>query len=83
MFKEPQIGTEPVNMNRVLDVALFFKKKIDEDSVENVLEIQERWKVLSNDEKLEVQNLLTDKSPNSGPIGKMYKTLLYEYITKY
>jgi len=73
-----EISGEPVDMVKVNKAATWVKKVIEKDDLEqgSVL-IQEKWKLLTNDEKMQAGVLLKDKAPGS---KKMYGTLLTEYL---
>jgi hypothetical protein len=76
--KREQISPEPVNQAKVDNAVIFFKMKIDADLIEDTHEdIKSHFRTLTNDEKLAVADLLTDKAPDS---NKMYKSLLKEHI---
>lgn len=73
-----KIGLNPVNHNKVNEAIKFFKRKIDEDSLEDNYEsIQTLWKGLSTDEGLAVTDELNDKALGS---RKKYKSLLSDYL---
>ena len=74
---QQQVSPEPVDHAKVAKASNFFKQMIDEDSEENHDRVKVGWEKLSSDERIEVQDLLKDKSPGS---NKMYKTLLKEYL---
>lgn len=74
---QQQVSTEPVDHAKVAKASLFFKEMIDEDNEENHDRVKRAWDKLSSDERIAVQDLLTDKSPGC---NKMYKTLLKEYL---
>lgn len=77
--KFEQMDTKPIDMERVQKAAEFFKKVIDKDDIDKGAPIiQEKWKLLSNDERMAVDSLLTDKAPDC---NKMYKSLRSEYQT--
>jgi len=78
-FKEKnQVSPEPINQEKVKKAIAFYKKKIDEDSIEDTHEmIKSSWTHLTNDERLEVNKGLEDKAPDS---NKAYKSLLSEHI---
>lgn len=75
--KYEQMGTKIVDMERVEKAATWFKKVIDKDDIEKGAPlIQEKWKLLTNDERMSVDELLKDKAPDC---NKMYRTLRSEY----
>lgn len=76
-----QLDTAPVDAEKVLEVAEQVKEWIDADVIEETYDIlQNAWYSLSNDERLRALAMLKVKSPDSGPRGKMYSTLLKEYL---
>lgn len=79
--KFSQIDPAPINIEKVEKAVAWVKKVIDKDDLEKGAPlIQEKWKLLTNDEKMKAGDMLKDKAPNSGPRGKMYGTLLAEYL---
>ncbi len=73
-----QMSPEPINQEKVKKAVEFYKKKIDEDSIEETHEmIKVSWGHLTNDERSEVHKGLEDKAPGS---RKAYKSLLSEHI---
>lgn len=77
-FEKEQISPEPINQAKVNNAAVSFKARIDEDCIEETHEkVKIVFRGLSNDEKIAVANLLTDKAPDS---NKMYKSILKEYL---
>ena len=75
-----QISPEPIDWGKVNRVAGWIRIAIDVDNIEAHENIKGFWKVLSNDERIAVCEQLTDKAPDSGPRGKMYKSILKEYL---
>jgi len=74
--------TKSVNASYVLEVATSIKETIDADIEEDVREetLREAWSSLSNDERMRVHAMLKDKAPDSGPRGRMYSTILDDYV---
>lgn len=73
-----QISPEPINMKRVGNHVKVFKEIIDQDQIEEGHDrVKTGWKQLTNDERIAVNEQLTEKAPDS---NKMYKSLLKEYI---
>jgi len=73
-----EMSGEPVDMVKVNKAATWAKKVIDKDDLlQGSVLIQEKWKLLTNDEKMQAGGLLKDKAPGT---KKMYGTLLTEYL---
>lgn len=67
-----------IDMARVKKAVNYIKTQIDEDDPDSApANLQKAWSKLSNDERLEVQEWLTDKAPDT---NRMYKTLLKDYL---
>ncbi len=75
-------STEEIDAEHILYLADTIKKWIDDDieDEERVYELEKLMKDVTNDEWLRMVGMLKDKAPNSGPRGKMYSTLLKEYL---
>lgn len=77
--KTIQITTDPVSQDKVMKMADWLKKKIDEDKIEESWnKVQSYYSELTNNERMAVDALLQDKSPGS---NKAYKNLLKEYLS--
>jgi len=73
-----QMNPEPVDQEKVKKATEYFKKKIDEDQIEETHEkIKAAYDRLTNDERIAVNDGLKEKAPDS---KKMYSTLLKEYL---
>jgi len=73
-----QISGDPVNMDNVYLAVEFFKRIVEEDDLEARYEsVQERWKELTNDERIEISLLMKDKAPGT---RRMYNSILMAYV---
>lgn len=70
-------GTD-LDMAKIKKAANYIKAQIDEDDPDAAPHnLKKAWDRLNNDERLEVQEWLTDKAPDT---NRMYKTLLKDYL---
>lgn len=76
-----QLGLEPVDASKVLEVAEQIKGFIDADVEEDQQEadLKDIYNPLSNDERIRVHGMLKDKAPGT---NKMYKSILMAYIER-
>lgn len=75
---EGVINGGKIDMERVHAAVAYIKSQIDEDDPDNApINIRKAWGRLSNDERMEIQNHLGDKAPDT---NRMYKTLLKDYL---
>lgn len=73
-----QISPDPVDQDKVFKAAVWFKEMIDVDLIEESYEkVKEAWSRLTNDERMAVNDQLSEKSPGS---NKMYRRILKEYL---
>ncbi len=73
-----EIDGQPVDMAKVERAASWVKKVIEKDDLEQGAPlIQEKYKLLTNDEKIKIGELLKDKAPGT---NKMYSSILTEYL---
>ena len=76
-----QLDLEPVDASKVLEAANQIKAWIDQDEIEETaILLQDYHRSFTNDERLRFLGMLKEKAPDSGPRGKMYSTLLAEYL---
>ena len=74
-----KITPDPVDAEKVQKAVDWFKKKIDEDKIEESWrKVQSNWIGLSSNEQMEVDARLQDKAPDS---NQMYKNLLKKYLS--
>jgi hypothetical protein len=74
-----KITPDPVDEDKVFKASVWFKEMIDADQFElNWEKVQNAWKRLSNNERMEVDAKLQDKAPDS---NQMYKNLLKKYLS--
>jgi hypothetical protein len=74
-----QMGLEPADPSKVLEVSEQIKGFIDADVEEDqrTADLKDIWKPLSNDEKMRIERMLADKAPGT---NQMYKSILIGYI---
>jgi len=73
-----KVSPDPIDMKKVGNAVNYFKKQIDQDCPENTAEkIKTAYSRLSNDEKNKLNELLSEKAPDS---DKMYRTLLKDHL---
>ncbi len=74
-----QVDLKPVNAKLVFSSADLFKEIIDTDDLEEGAPIiQERWELLTNDEKMRVCSLLSGRPSGS---RRMYSNILTIYTS--
>lgn len=75
-------STVQVDAEKVFEIANQIKTLIDADIDEDqkAADLNTYWQDLTNDEKMRVQGMLGDKAPDSGPKGRMYRTILADYV---
>jgi hypothetical protein len=74
-----KITPDKVDEDKIFRAVVWFKEMIDADQIEaNHKKVQDAWKHLSNNERLEIDAKLQDKSPGS---NQMYKNLLKKYLS--
>ena len=73
----PQIGVDPVDLERVDNAVGYFKKIVDGDNIEDHDKVKKAWERLTNDERIKVMNGLDDKAPGS---KKKYSNILKDYL---
>jgi len=73
-----QMNGEKLEMDKIQRAAAYIRGQIDGDDPDLApKKIKAAWERLSNDERIEVTNLLGDKATGT---NRMYKTLLMDYI---
>ena len=74
---KPQVGTDPIDWDKVKTAVKFFKEIIDKDDIGEHKRVKGAFARLTSDEKINVSNGLDDKAPGS---NKKYSNILKEYL---
>lgn len=78
MKPKGKISGDNIDMPKVKKAVNYFKAQIDEDDPDNASDnIKKAWDRLTNDERMEVQQWLGDKAPDT---NRMYKTILKDHL---
>ena len=73
-----KVTPEKVDEDKVFRAVVWFKEMIDADDIEaNHKKVQDAWKHLSSNERMEVDARLNEKAPDS---NQMYKNILKKYL---
>lgn len=73
-----QISGEPLDMDYVQSQVQKLKDLIDQDDIDSTYEdIKYEWSCMSQDECMKVNELMSDKAPDS---NRMYRTILKDYL---
>ena len=76
-----QMNPEPIRWRRVDRAVQLIRYYVDLDDMDNHRGLKKLWETLTNDEQIEVNDLLKDKAPDSGPRGRAYRSILKDYLS--